>query len=817
VLKNDVRRAAVLLALLPGAALAQTALPQPPAVPPAAPLPPPSGGAPESPPEDETEIVVTGQRARGSVIGDIAPELVLSPADIRARGVSSVADLIANLGPQVTSGRGGQPVVLLEGRRISGFREVATLPTEAIARVDILPEEVALKYGYPADQKVVNIVLRPRFRAFTLEADARLATQGGGFQGEGEFDFLRISKGGRFNVHVEQQTTQPLFESQRGIDVAGQGPFRSIVAEQRDLTMTSTLNRIIAGDVSATLNGELKTSETTDNFGLVSTLFPADAFDPLARAGSTQSAHLGATLNGAVSDWRWTFTGNYDHVETKALTDRQFVGLVPQPVDQARTTSDIAAVDFVVNGSPFRLPAGEASLTVKTGASFSGFRSRSVNANGARAGQVSRDIANAQVNIDLPVASRREGVLDFLGDLSLNGNFAVNRLSDFGTLTTWGVGSNWSPFKAFSLITSFTRDDAAPTSQQLGNAVIVTPNVRVFDFVRGTNATVTLTTGGNPNLRSSTRDVFRLGVRLKPIEADLTLTADFTQTRVSNAISSLPPASLASQAAFAGRFTRTTNNCDPRNLDIPCDLIAVDSRTVNFAETRTTQLRTGINFSKPLKTSQAQQDALRAAFQSRFPGGPPGGRGERPAGELGPGAGGPGGGGGGGGRGGFGGQGGGGRLNFAAYHTVFFEDRVTFAAGQPSIDLLSGGTVSGGGRARHEVELQAGYNKGAIGGRLTANWQSATRVLGPTAAQNLRFSDLTTANLRLFFNPGALPSVIKSQPWLRGARISLAVTNIFNERQRVTDGTGGTPIAYLPGYLDPLGRTIRISIRKLLF
>jgi len=279
---------------------------------------------------------------------------------------------------------------------------------------------------------------------------------------------------------------------------------------------------------------------------------------------------------------------------------------------------------------------------------------------------------------------------------------------------------------------------------------------------------------------------------------------------VSNAISSLPPASLASQAAFAGRFVRNGTG----------DLIAVDSRTVNFAETRTTQLRTGINFSKPLKTSQAQQDALRAAFQSRFPGGPPGGRGERPAGERGQGAGGPGGGGGGGGgggRGGFGGQGGGGRLNFAAYHTVFFEDRVTFAAGQPSIDLLSGGTVSGGGRARHEVELQAGYNKGAIGGRLTANWQSATRVLGATAAQNLRFSDLTTANLRLFFNPGALPSVIKSQPWLRGARVSLAITNIFNQRQRVTDGTGITPVAYLPGYLDPLGRTIRISIRKLLF
>ena len=39
----------------------------------------------------------------------------------------------------------------------------SNIPTEAILRVDILPEEVALKYGYTADQRVVNIVLKPHF------------------------------------------------------------------------------------------------------------------------------------------------------------------------------------------------------------------------------------------------------------------------------------------------------------------------------------------------------------------------------------------------------------------------------------------------------------------------------------------------------------------------------------------------------------------------------------------------------------------------------------------------------------------------------
>ncbi|WP_333951731.1 hypothetical protein [Sphingomonas aerolata] len=69
-------------------------------------------------------------------------------------------------------------MVLLNGRRISSFSEIRDIPTEAIQRVEILPEEVALKYGYRADQKVVNFVLRRRFRAVTAEAIDRMPTEG---------------------------------------------------------------------------------------------------------------------------------------------------------------------------------------------------------------------------------------------------------------------------------------------------------------------------------------------------------------------------------------------------------------------------------------------------------------------------------------------------------------------------------------------------------------------------------------------------------------------------------------------------------------
>ena len=80
----------------------------------------------------------------------------------------------------------------------------------------------------------------------------------------------------------------------------------------------------------------------------------------------------------------------------------------------------------------------------------------------------------------------------------------------------------------------------------------------------------------------------------------------------------------------------------------------------------------------------------------------------------------------------------------------------------------------------------------------------------------LRFDALSTANLRLFADLAQMPAFL-GKPWARGTRLTLAVTNITNTRQKVTDATGATPLRYQQAYLDPLGRPIRVTIRKLIF
>src|SRR5438270_2877330 len=311
--------------LFPGAAL----LAQQPAQPAAATAPAPVPQAPAAPtaaapvPDDtadEEEIVVTGQRARGSVVGDIPPENTLDARDVRATGATSITDLLDTLAPQIGSvrGRGGEaPVLLLNGVRISSCRQLRDIPTEAIQRVEILPEEVALKYGYRADQKVVNIVLRQRFRSTTAQVAGGIATDGGYATGNADVTRFLVQRNGRTTLNLHASGNNLLTESERNI-LLTQAPTtgtteqelaaRSLVGSNRDVRGSATFNRTVFGNVSGTLNTELEHSEGLSLIGLNPTLL-----EPLPRRSWNDSAHLGFVLNGTTkSQWRWSVTGNGD-------------------------------------------------------------------------------------------------------------------------------------------------------------------------------------------------------------------------------------------------------------------------------------------------------------------------------------------------------------------------------------------------------------------------------------------------------------------------------------------------------------------------
>ena len=93
----------------------------------------------------------------------------------------------------------------------------------------------------------------------------------------------------------------------------------------------------------------------------------------------------------------------------------------------------------------------------------------------------SRTTGEAAINLDLPI-SRRNRDFSALGNLTLNGNAEVDQLSDFGTLTIFGAGANWSPVDRLNFITSWTREEGPPTINQLGDPVLDTPGLAHFRF-----------------------------------------------------------------------------------------------------------------------------------------------------------------------------------------------------------------------------------------------------------------------------------------------------------------------------------------------
>lgn len=767
------------------------------------------------------EVVVTGRREPGMVIGDIPPETQLSAEEIRALGVSSVAELLTALGPQLGSSRGrggGRPIVLINGVRISGFGEIRDLPTEAILRTDIFPEEVALKYGYRADQRVVNIVLRPRFKAFTGEFGARGTTEGGREGADLNASWLDIRRDDRWQVDLKARRDEELLESQRNIVGATGTPnadaaLRSLAPATDQLTANFVLAKPLAEGSAFTLNAAL---DDTARESLLGVRPGAAGPAPLRRDADTLDSHLGGIVQGARRGWRWSATLNADRSDSRtSLTGG---------ANNTSSRTDSADLDLVLNGSAFELPGGAVGITLKGSAGTRSIDSFSQRFTSSVKTDLSRDQRELQLNVDLPLwRGLGDGDGERAARLGANFNQSYEDISDVGGLQTTGFGLNWSTGRLLRVIASMTDEQGAPSMQQLGGAVITTPFVRSFDFVRGETVEITRIDGGNALLAADRRQVLKLGIGSRPYEdIDLDLNADYVRTRSRDVISGLPLATPDLERAFRDRFQR----------DASGKLLAIDARPVNFFGRDRDELRFTLNLTRPWGP-QPEAPSFPARGNSGR-GGPANAGGPivitAPAGNAPP-------------------AGAApaddaarrarmaqmgerflafsrrGSVQLTLTYTERLADEITIARNLPTLDLLDGDTLFDSvGNPRRELEAQFGANRNGFGARVITQWRSGSAIKGnsvagganPSNRGDLDFAALTTVNLRLFADLGLQPWA-RNHEFLRGARLSLVIGNLFNERQKVRAADGSVPVNYQPDLLDPQGRNIRLNFRKLFF
>ncbi len=571
-------------------------------------------------------IIVQAERLRGQLDVEQAPILELNEADIEASGATSIAELIEIISPQTTSSRGrgggGRPVFLVNGVRIGSFRELRSYPPEAIVKVEVMPEEVAQKFGFPPDRRVVNLILKDNFATREVEAEYEQPSEGGFRKVEGEFTYIAINKGDRINLNVEVEDRTTLTEDERDIiqtdgsvsNVTGdpsQAPFRSLVSD--DLSFEASGNwakTLIDSGTSLSLNTTYEREEQRSLSGLNSvTLVAPDgltsefrtfgAGDPLEVRTTTDSIASAGSWTRPLGSWQLNTTFDASitdtiseidrRAETGDLVEEAALGLIAldAPIalstnagfDRASTQSIAAGAKSTLRGTLADLPAGELSTTLDVGYNWD-----RIDSSDTRSGtetQLTRGDLEAGINVVIPLTSSRELFLDTLGSFTLNGQAGINHYSDFGTLNDWSLGLNWSPFDNLDLQATYIRAEVAPSLANLGNPLVETLNVPVFDFVNGETVLATVISGGNPALLAETQRDWKFSANWElPFWNNTRLSAEYINNRSDDVTGSFPALTAEAEAAFGDRVTR----------DVDGTLLRLDRRAVTYAQTRSKSL-----------------------------------------------------------------------------------------------------------------------------------------------------------------------------------------------------------------------------------
>ncbi len=595
---------------------------------------------------DPDTILVLGARLAGQVEAPQPPILELDEGDIAAYGAGSIAELLQQLGPQVSSARGrgggGFPILLVNGVRISSPRELRSYPPEAIEKLEVFPEEVALQYGYSQDQRVVNIILKDNFSSREVELEYGQPFRGGFSTQEVEATYLRIDGPSRLNVNLEWDNSSLLTEAERGVvqttiptyptdpDPARYRSLRSDTAGLEGTVNWSTtlgpgnslsLNATYERDDSRSLQG-LDTVLLTDPVGNTA-LRSFNEGDPLTFDSRSQNWSTASTISLGLGEWDVTGTIDGTLSKTRSFTQQNLdtSGLVaaaaagtlaldadlgtfaPAGSEEALTKTYTTNALVTANTMPVYLPAGDVTLTLRTGYRWNRIESMDTRNPGIET-QLSRGRLISGLNLGVPLTSRDGGLGEAIGEISLNFSGGIDHLSDFGTLYDWNAGLTWGVTERLTFNVTYINRDDAPSLSQLGSPEIATFNVPVFDLTNNETVLATVISGGNAALPRQNQSDWKFGVQWElPFLDDARISADYFRNSSTDVAASFPALTPAIEAAFPDRVTR----------DAAGTLVQLDQRPITYASTSQERLQFGLNISGRISEGDADGEDARGS------------------------------------------------------------------------------------------------------------------------------------------------------------------------------------------------------------
>lgn len=362
---------------------------------------------------------------------------------------------------------------------------------------------------------------------------------------------------------------------------------------------------------------------------------------------------------------------------------------------------------------------------------------------------------NSQAGIELPLFQRGDGP-GLPGDLSARLQARLSHTTGSDTLIGYERGIHWGPSSVFSFDWNDSHEPAGGVGQL--DPVIIDQDVLLFDPVTQQSVRVRQISGGNPGLLVSKqrRSSLRASAAKRLMEVDWVLSAAYSRDQSDDPIL-IPSPSLVLERAFPDRFVR----------DGAGRLLQIDARPLNAYRSSSDSLGVSFNASGTFGTVRA--DTAPAIRNGRT------------------------------------------RWTLNLQYNGQLHETLQLTTQGPVLDLRAAGIDSNrGGASRTSLSMQAGVGNPRFGTQLRAAWRSNTVLLGQGGAadglykQPLQVSADAHLNVGQRRDPGRLAGKY---------RLHLSIDNLLNRRPRISFPDRATPFALLPASLDPIGRTVRLSLQ----
>lgn len=801
-----------------------------------------AGSEEPAPPGDlaQEEVLIVGQRYGEA---KVAAETEFSEEEIASHGADSIQDLLSRLKPFM-SDSGEEPVLLINGQPAGFDRSILAYPAEALDRLAVLKPEAAARYGESSGRRVVNLVLKKHFSSLNADVGTNAATAGGQYGGSLALGRASINGPVRWNAQARISYDSALRRSDRNMprrpgvfdgvgyvsapdggevdpalsliagrpvttaaipgdmlsrvpaladfaatagenDTLDPNAFETLMPSRRNMVAGIGLTRPL-GSFSASLgiNAGRSSSRATRGLPMASILLPAGSpwspfagdvllIRPLAgmRAlrndNDSESLGMSLSLGGAIGDWQTDFSINYVRSWSRSLLES---GIDTGRAQQLVNDADPSFNPYVLwsdqlltarrnraqgEGIVTRLNVRKTVVKLPAGSVSASF---SVNAARNRSDNWQTD------NLGGP-AIRSRGALDRL-DGAFTLSLPISRDGDGEILSLGNIGLDLTA-------SAQTMTNSRLQKRYDGNLTwMPSPNVQLRGAIGHAESAPSFNQLDDPIVTTINRifdysrgemaDVVWITggnpALRQGSQRNLALEATvrpFGKPTLSLNIGYRQDVAEGGVAALP-ELTPAIEAAFPERVTRDADgrLAAVDARPINIAHSAESELSSGI--------------AL------RFP--------DRPTATS-------------------------TMFSFALRHRWRLKSELLTHPGIPAIDQLSES-----GQSRHSLSVQATTGKRGWGGTLGANWSSASRVANGDRTLNTR--PPVMFNLSMFVEPERLTRAVKKGGVLDNLKISLEVQNLLNGYRRVRLEDGSTPPGFSRDEVNPLGRVVRLTVRK---